>query len=368
MQPIVKSKIKVGFISPDFNKNASGLFLTPVLRDYDPEKLEVYCYYNNASSDQFTEVLRSYPIAAWVNVSSMTDIEVCRIMKEVHALDVLVDCIGCGVGNRLELLGMRPAEKVVSYVGFPDYSYVPGVTHRISDKWCERVEWEQASDKALVDKREKVVRLKGCFSCYALFDNVVLPRVLAGGESEGDIVKVGLLQKLSKWHPVVRKAWKEIFEKRTDFVLYVKEEGDAVATKRQKEIVKEIVPDENRVKYIPFAAKLEGYLEGIRELDFCLETYPYSGTTTTCSCLLMGVPVFTLEMGQRHVSYVTAGILREMGKGMEYFVCGSMEELVGRVCEWGRGREWERKKIRERFLEVMDGRQYMEDFYEGMIS
>jgi glycosyltransferase involved in cell wall biosynthesis len=365
-------KIRVGFIGPDFNKNAAGLFLTPVLRDYDPEKLEVYCYYNNASSDQFTEVLRSYPIAAWVNVSNMTDSEVCRIMKEVHGLDVLVDCIGCGVGNRLELLGMRPAEKVVSYVGFPDYSYVPGVTHRISDRWCERVEWAQLGDGALGEKREKVVRLRGCFSCYALFDNVVLPRVKVGEESEAGgskVVKVGLLQKLSKWHPVVRKAWKEIFEKRPDFVLYVKEEGDAVATKRQKEMVKEIVADESRVKYIPFAAKLEGYLEGIKELDFCLETYPYSGTTTTCSCLLMGVPVFTVEMGKRHVSCVTAGILREMGPEMERYVCGGMEELVGRVCEWGRGSGSgvrDREKIRKRFLEVMDGVDYMERFYEGI--
>lgn len=352
------SILKVGLISPDFNKNAAGLFLTPILRDYDHDKMEVYCYYNNEQNAQFTEVFRKYSIASWVNIFNMTDAEVYSIMKNNHKLDVLIDCIGCGVGNRLDLLSMRPAQKIVSYVGFPDYTYVPAITHRISDKWCHNEEWEN-------DDGEKVIMLKHTFSCYSLFDNIELPQ-LQVHERKDTFVKVGIVQKLSKWHPIVRSAWKEIFHRRTDFILYVKEEMDSCSIKMQKEAMKEILSDETRIIYIPFNAKLEGYLEGIGGLDFCLETYPYSGTTTTCSCLLMGVPVFTVEMGKRHCSRVTAGILREMGDMTEY-ICSSIEELIERVCKWD-FKNIHRSKIRERFLEVMDSKRYMEDFYDGIVS
>lgn len=356
-------KIRLGLMSPDFNKNAAGLFLTPILRDYSPEKLDVFCYYNNNSSDEFTRVFKRYHVSDWINIYNMTDSEVYNIMKKNHQLDILIDCIGCGVGNRLELLAMKPVDTIVSYMGFPDFSYVPAITHRISDMYCEKIEWIPPSD--LVNNREKVVRLKNFFSCYSLFENVTLPDI-TNTKVVPNVVKVGILQKLSKWHPIVVSAWKEIFAKRQDFVVYIKEEYDDISLKLQKELINEIISDKTRIKYIPFSPTLEGYLEGIKELDFCLETYPYSGTTTTCSCLLMGVPVFTVEFGNRHVSHVTSGILRAMGN-MDDYICTDFNSLIKRVCEWKKD-VIHSGDIRNLFLKMMDSRQYMNDFYEGLVE
>jgi protein O-GlcNAc transferase len=54
------------------------------------------------------------------------------------------------------------------------------------------------------------------------------------------------------------------------------------------------------------------HLELVSAIDVALDTWPYSGTTTTCECLWMGVPVVTLA-GRTHASRVSAGILRRMG-------------------------------------------------------
>lgn len=356
-KPFDGKKIKVGYLSPDFNKNAAGLFLTPVLRDYNPDKFEIYCYYNHESSDNFTEGFKGYPVKSWTNIFNMPDEKVCDIMKNIHGLDILIDCIACGVGGRLELLTLQPAPKIVSYVGFPDFSYIPSITHRVSDNVCDPENWPAPEDC------EKIIRLPRCFSCYSLFDSVVLPKLKVPASTETGAVKVGLLQKLSKWHPVIRKAWKQIFEKRQDFVLYVKEEQDVIATARMKEIIKDIIPDETRVKYIPFAGKLDKFLDNIQDLDFCLETYPYSGTTTTCSCLLMGVPVFTVGMGERHASYVTMSILK--GMQMQNYVCETIEELIEKVCAWDKP-SISRSEIRQRFLTLMDGPSYMQDFEQAL--
>jgi protein O-GlcNAc transferase len=54
------------------------------------------------------------------------------------------------------------------------------------------------------------------------------------------------------------------------------------------------------------------HLDLINGIDLALDTWPYSGTTTTCECLWMGVPVVTLA-GRTHASRVSAALLRRCG-------------------------------------------------------
>ena len=53
-------KIRIGYIGPDFNKNAVGLFITPFLRDYDVNQFEIYVYYTNMNADIYTQQFKKY--------------------------------------------------------------------------------------------------------------------------------------------------------------------------------------------------------------------------------------------------------------------------------------------------------------------
>ncbi|HEX5270038.1 MAG TPA: hypothetical protein VFW33_06115, partial [Gemmataceae bacterium] len=55
-----------------------------------------------------------------------------------------------------------------------------------------------------------------------------------------------------------------------------------------------------------------GYLAAYNEIDVCLDTFPYSGGTTTCESLWMGVPVVTLT-GETMVSRSTAMMVSRAG-------------------------------------------------------
>jgi protein O-GlcNAc transferase len=57
---------------------------------------------------------------------------------------------------------------------------------------------------------------------------------------------------------------------------------------------------------------LSRHLDEIGEADIALDTFPYNGTTTTCECLWMGVPVVTLT-GQTHAGRVGYEILDRAG-------------------------------------------------------
>ena len=56
------------------------------------------------------------------------------------------------------------------------------------------------------------------------------------------------------------------------------------------------------------------HLDLISDIDVALDTWPYSGTTTTCECIWMGVPVVTLS-GRSHASRVSAALLQRMDLG-----------------------------------------------------
>jgi predicted O-linked N-acetylglucosamine transferase (SPINDLY family) len=56
------------------------------------------------------------------------------------------------------------------------------------------------------------------------------------------------------------------------------------------------------------------HMETYREVDLCLDSFPYNGTTTNCDSFVMGVPVVALT-GDRHASRVTTSQLHALGLG-----------------------------------------------------
>jgi len=70
-------------------------------------------------------------------------------------------------------------------------------------------------------------------------------------------------------------------------------------------------------------------------VDIALDTMPYSGGTTTCDALWMGVPVITAP-GTRSVSRSTASILSTVG--LEDWIAPTQEDYVKRAVEFARDR------------------------------
>ena len=68
-------------------------------------------------------------------------------------------------------------------------------------------------------------------------------------------------------------------------------------------------------------------------MDICLDTHPYSGTTTICEALWMGVPVITLK-GERAASLVGASLLNQIG--MPELIAKDRDEFVTIATELAR--------------------------------
>lgn len=104
-----------------------------------------------------------------------------------------------------------------------------------------------------------------------------------------------------------------------------------------------------RVLFVP-AQPFEGFLEVCRAGDVLLDTFPFSSSTSTIECLLLGKCVVTLD-GEGVRSSMTTGIYRRLG--WTPLVARTVEEYV-RIAV-GLGADPGRRRMREASLPFMVG-------------
>lgn len=364
-----RSRVRIGYISPDFNKNAAGLFVTAFLKHFDHNVFDVFCYYNNKADDEFTSVMMSYPGIKWTRIANMDDMDVLRLMKNMHHLDVLVDLIGLGVGNRLNLIALKPAPVIINYMGYPDYMHLPTVDYRLVDAITDPLSHESNRHMERfypgMEYREQLLRIPRCFVCYHLFDNVHLPDIRAKSVPLRVPIEIrcAIMNKRTKWHPEIVEIWRQLLLQNPHITVYLKVGQD----EQQRDIFGKGVPSE-QIRYVPFTNNLSEYLDFYNEFDLCLDTFPYSGTTTTCSSLLMGVPVVTVyDPSNRHVSNVTTSILKHCNED-EMYVASTMEQYAALVRNITTQTLQERAARRDRFLNTMDPVRFMRDYEKLVIG
>lgn len=360
----IDSKIKIGYISPDFNKNAVGLFVTPLLKHFDYTKFSITCYYTNQFDDEYTAVLKSYPHVTWKNLSHYTDEEAFIEIKYKDSIDILVDLISMGNGGRLDLIAMAPAPAIVNYLGFPDTSRLKSFTHRITDEHAD----PQTEDGHYI---EKLVKLKCPFLCYTLFENEKTPEINYKNSGEKKVY-LGVFNRYTKHHKSVRQVWKDILLLKKNYVLCLKlAEGETESDTMLHELYSDFPKDQ--LKFLPFTNNLADYFQQFNQVDICLDTFPYSGTTTTCSSLLMGVPVVTLydPKSRHHVSNVTGSILKHCG--LEDYLTNSISAYKNKVVSLSNkidrsNQNEKRNVVRNKFIESMNPKTFMLELEKNYTS
>lgn len=358
-------KIRIGYISPDFNKNAVGLFVTPLLKHYNTSAFEVFCFYTNSKSDIYTETFASYNVT-FIDIHDMSDMECYNLIKHVHRIDILFDLIAFGHGHRMNLMCLKPAPIIINYLGYPDFAHVPAYDYRVVDNVTDPPDTELAMYYKGISYKEKLLRLPRCFINYTLFERESMPCINVQVNSESPNIMLGVMNKSMKWHPHIVQAWRTILTEFPCCMLLLKCGQDD-----DPEILSRLDLPRDRVKALPFTDTLAAYFNLYNTIDINLDTFPYSGTTTTCSSLLMGVPTLTIyDPKNRHVSNVSASVLNHCDEPAHY-VASSIDDYVDKLRHIVRKRLLERSNAtreerRSRFLAAMDPQKFMDDF-ETMI-
>ena len=127
-------RLRVGYVSGDFNAHPCGFFVTRVLEAHNHEIAEIFCYSNSEKYDSVTE---RFQRAAhhWRSLVGLADADAATLISR-DRIDVLVDLSGHTARNRLPMFAYRPAPVQVSWQGYPGTTGLRAIDYLIMDEYA----------------------------------------------------------------------------------------------------------------------------------------------------------------------------------------------------------------------------------------
>lgn len=360
-----KLKLRIGFVSGDYINHPVSYFISGILKNINYDIFTVYCY--SSKSINTKRMGEMYPKVNWEIVQHYTP----TVFKDVirsHKIDILFDLSSQTNANRLDTFALKPAPIQISYCGYPNSSGLKSMDYRITDKYCD-------NEKSECYYQEKLVYMNNCFLTYQ--SNVDLKDLPLYKQPfvKNNYITFGSFNRFNKTNSMVINVWEEILSKVPNSRLIVKtKEFDSPSirktfldTFKDKSILE-------RVTIIPYASSYTEHLLDYNKIDIALDCFPYSGTTTSCEALLMGVPIITLYDNVRHYhsQNVTTSLLKN--SDLEDFVAYTREEYIQKAINYGNSPPKDlsnlKVQIRKKFVDghVCNTRQFVNEFENTIIT
>ena len=351
------SRLRVGFLSPDFRRHPVGIFVEQLFEHHDRSQIEVVCYHDSGVSDDVSARLAAHA-ARWVKTSGWNDDELARRIAG-DDLDVLIDLAG-HTGLRLRLLARRLAPVQATWLGYPATTGLSAIDFRLTDARADPPAHEALNSECLV-------RLPHSYFCYGPRDVAPLPAPLPALARDGDVT-FGSFNIIAKISATTLELWASVLRAVPRSRLLLKSIALAYASVRDRLRVELGARgiDAERIEFREWAT--QGHLEAYSEVDVALDTAPFNGATTTCEALWMGVPVVTVAGDRSHarmgVSILTAaGCADWIASDAAGFVAIA-QRLAGDLSALQTIRGGLRAKLR--VSPLVDGKGFARDFEQAL--
>ncbi len=333
-------RLRVGYVSGDLRRHPIEHYFMGVLEAHDRTRFEIVLFPTVAEEDEVTARYRALA-DRWVSLAPLNDTQAAdRIVAE--RIDILVDLAGHTAGNRLPVFGMRPAPVQATWLGYPATTGLRTMDYRIA--------WFGPESPMSRFHTETPWLIEGGASCYRLSDDLPPPEACARpAPSAGPVL--GSFNRIDKMGPELLACWARILAELPDARLVVRApdlHAQDAATRQHARLTAAGLPGE-RVEVLPRCAR-SAYLAAFGDIDLVLDTFPYSGATTSIDTCLMGVPMVTHRGDDRVLGY-GAGPLHYLG--LERLIADNADsyvalvhKAVGELPELGAGRVERARKFR----------------------
>lgn len=384
------NKIRIGYVSSDFRNHVVSKFMYNIIDCHDRQKFDVYCYYNFKVNDPYTHFYASK--GNFKNIHNKDTKEASKIIYD-DEIDILVDLNGNTSGSRVDVFAAKPAPIQISYLGYPNTSGLFQMDYRITDTIADNIDTEQKYT-------EKLIRLNTCFINYNWNNNnnlstdvdsiinsskaVMEPNKLkeytkVHGGFDGYIT-FGVINRPSKNSVQYLNCIKKIFDRVPNSILLIKINTLCEQARIKKYYMDFLgLVDERRLIIKIYNINQNAYYDLFNDIDILLDTFPYSGTTTTCDSLYMSTPVVTLYNKNCHSHNVSSSIISRL-EPFEFgdtvidakndLISYSEDEYVEKCVHLSENLELikaYKTNLRSLFMKSMDPAKFMKE-YEGALE
>jgi protein O-GlcNAc transferase len=296
-------RTRIAYLSPDFRDHPVSFLTAGMLEHHDKSSFDVLAISLAAdrTSAMRERVMRA--VTEFIDVESRSDAEIVELMRE-RDIDIAIDLAGLTQGARLNILAQRAAPIQVNYLGFPGTMGAPFIDYIIADPIV-------IPPSAREHYSERVVHLPDCFQA-----NDGMRRISDRTPARSDLglpdaaFVFCVFHSSYKLNPQMFGAWMALLRQVPGSVLWLVGDNPTIIENLRGEAERrEVDPDR-----LIFARRMPypDHLARHRLADLFLDTFPFSGGTTTSDALWAGLPVVT-RSGEAFASRMSSSLLNAVG-------------------------------------------------------
>lgn len=347
--------LRVGFVAGEFKHHPVLHFLLGLLENLDASRIRTVAFSNNVYDDSGTDIFKTV-FDEWVDIRDADDATAAALVRS-NNIDILIDLCGHTGDARLGVFALRPAPLQAAWLGYWASTGLSTMDYIIADPISvpnDSSEWFS----------ETVYRLPATRLCMTAPRakepiHVTPPPCLRNG-----YVTFGSFQRTAKLNAEVLALWGRVMRAAPHSRLRI--QANTANETLRDHLAKRIHDaglDLSRVDLVPQTAA-DLYLAAHSDVDIILDTFPFTGGTTTAQALWMGVPTVTLRGGTM-LSLQGASMLTCVG--LTDWIAQDQDDYIRIACHFANDPQHLaklRSELRDRALQspLFDVKRFAQDF------
>jgi len=295
-------KLRIGVVSADLHSHPVAFLTIRAFEALDQGEFDITAYYGGGVDDPMSR--RFAQVAtAWHETMGWPDERLHRQVMQ-DRIDILIDLSGHTAGSRLLVFARRAAPVQVTWLGYPGTTGLSTMDWLVADQHLV-----PAGDDAC--HVERILRLPG--SCVCFDPPAMAPDVSALPAGGSRPLTFAAFHNPAKINDEVATLWAHVLLNEPGSSIRFIYSGYQFQSVQQR-IRGQFAAAGVEGGRLSFTGKVarDTLLALYGTADIALDTFPYSGMTTTAEALWMGVPVVTLP-GRTYASRQTLCALSAAG-------------------------------------------------------
>ncbi len=334
-----KKKIRLGYYSADFRNHATAHLISRVFELHNKENFEIYAFsfYPLNERDIYQKRI-SNSCDKFIDVFKKNDQEISKLSRELE-IDIAIDLMGFVNNNRYKIFAKGCAPTHINYLGYPGTCGPNVMDYIIADNTI-------INEKNKKFFSEKIINLP---NCYQPNDDKKIISNKKITKKEYNLPEDKFIfcnfNRSYKINLKMLNVWSDILKQKENSIIWLFADNE-ITKKNLKNEFSKLGINSNRVIFAD-PENHSNHLGRHRLADLFIDTYPYTGHTTTSDALWTGLPVVT-KIGNSFSSRVSSSILSAIN--LNELITNSDEEYKNLILNLSNDKN-KIKKIKEKIIE-----------------
>ncbi|MDC0073925.1 tetratricopeptide repeat protein [Alphaproteobacteria bacterium] len=306
-----KTKLRIGYVSPDFRGHSLGETFEPILDAHNKEDFIIHGYSSYKKEDLLQNKIKNH-FDIYRDISNFNTNKAAKIIYD-DQIDILVDLAGHTKGSNLSLFSLKPAPVQAHYLGYGatiGAKYIPWL---ISDPIHTPPElYDYCS--------ESIVLLPNSFMIAKKYRYEGIRKLKKHYKLPENKIIFTNFNSTYKFEPKGFSCWMKILDNCPNSVFWIRANSELAISNICSEVERHGI-NPNRIIFADRVEKSE-HIHRLSLADIALDTFFHNGGVTTIDALSAGVPVISL-----------AGLSHSERTGASILLAAKLPELVASSSE-----------------------------------